>query len=116
MAPEQAKQTVSEKTDLFNFGASLYRLLTGHHIPQAVPLGPNAIPLDETTWKRALKPVLERNRQCPKELAALVDKCLMFKPTQRPDSIGEVLEDLEELVKKYVKNEEEQLACWEWPG
>ena len=116
MAPEQVKHTVSEKSDVFNLGASLYRLVTGHHIPQTVPLVANAMPMDETTWERNYKPVLQRNPQCPEELAVLVDKCLMFKPAQRPGSMGEVHDELDRLVLKYVKSEENELACWEWPG
>jgi len=115
MAPEQVKHQVSERSDIFNLGATMYRKLTGHHIPVVVPLGTNAMPVDEETWKRNLKPVMDRNQQCPRELAELVQHCLMFKPVQRPASMGEVHQTLDKLVQKYVRDENEHLTAWEWP-
>jgi serine/threonine protein kinase len=115
MAPEQTKLLVNEKTDLFNLGATLYRLLTAHHIPPTVPLTANTVRIDEETWKRNFKPVRDRNPQCPPELAKLVEQCLAFKPTQRPESMGEVHNQLDTLVKKYVTSDEDELSAWEWP-
>ncbi len=115
MAPEQVRnRIVNEKTDIFNFGATLYRLITGHHIPSAVPSGEFAVPISEDIWRNRLKPVLDRNPGCSQRLASLVDKCLMFKPAQRPECMSQVHETLETLVIHYVKCEEDHLNQWEW--
>jgi len=114
MAPEQVKKIVNEKTDIFNFGATMYRLLTWHYIPQAIAPGQNSMPLDEETWKRNFKPVLERNPKCPKSLAKLVEHCLAFRPAYRPETMSEVHDELAAMVAKYVKAEDDQLANWEW--
>jgi len=114
MAPEQVKKTVNEKTDIFNFGATMYRLLTWHFIPLVMPIGENAVPVNEETFKRNLKPVCERNPNCPKNLAKLVEHCLAFRSSQRPETMSEVHEDLVVLVQKHVKAEDDQLTTWEW--
>lgn len=114
MAPEQVKKVVNEKTDIFNFGATMYRLLTWHYIPQAIAPGQNSMPLDEETWRRNFKPVLERNPKCPKSLAKLVEHCLAFRPAYRPETMSEVHDELAAMVAKYVKAEDDQLANWEW--
>jgi serine/threonine protein kinase len=115
MSPEQMRQRiVNEKTDLFNFGATLYRLLAGQHIPPILPIGENSVPMTEDTWKKQLKPVLSLNPKSPQRLAQIVEKCLMWKPAQRPDSMMEVFESLEGLVQKHVCAEEDQLPHWEW--
>lgn len=114
MAPEQVKKIVNEKTDIFNFGATMYRLLTWHYIPQAIAPGQNSMPLDEETWKRNFKPVLERNPKCPKSLAKLVEHCLAFRPAYRPETMSEVHDELAAMVAKYVNAEDDQLANWEW--
>ncbi len=114
MAPEQVKKMVNEKTDIFNFGATMYRLLTWHYIPPVIPVGENSVPVNEDTWKRNLKPVCERNPNCPKSLAKLVEHCLAFRGSQRPETMSEVHEDLVVLVQKYVKAEDDQLSTWEW--
>lgn len=114
MAPEQLKKITNEKSDIFNFGATMYRLITWQFIPQVITQTGNSMPIDEETWKRNYKPVCERNPKCPKSLGRLVELCLAFKPSQRPESMSEVHDDLVALVQKYVKAEDDQLTNWEW--
>ena len=114
MAPEQAKKIVNEKTDIFNFGATMYRLITWHHVPQVISPGQNSVTIDEDTWKRNFKPVKERNPKCPSSLATLVEQCVAFRTQHRPGSIMEVYETLNTLVAKYVKAEDDHLCNWEW--
>jgi serine/threonine protein kinase len=114
MAPEQVKKVVNEKTDIFNFGATMYRLLTWHYIPPVLLQGQNSVPLDEESWKRNFKPVLERNPKCPKALAQLVEHCVAYRSSHRPESMCAVHDELQLLVTKYVKTGDDQLATWEW--
>ncbi len=114
MAPEQLKKMVNEKTDIFNFGATMYRLLTWHFIPPVIPKGELSVPVDEETWKRNLKPVCERNPKCPKSVAKLVEHCLAFRPNQRPETMNDVNNEMTALVQKFVKPDDDQLTTWEW--
>ncbi len=44
MAPEQAtEKSVNEKTDLYNFGATMYRLLTGNYANLGLPTELNGV-------------------------------------------------------------------------
>jgi serine/threonine protein kinase len=115
MAPEQVKQrVVNEKTDIFNLGATMYRLLTWHYIPTMLPLGPNAVVIDEATWKKQLKPVRQFLPDCPDRLAMLVEKCLPYKALHRIECMNEVHEELDVLAKKHVTSENDELKHWEW--
>jgi serine/threonine protein kinase len=114
MAPEQVKKTVNEKTDIFNFGATMYRMITWRHIPPVLPQGDHSVPLDEDGWKRQYKPVKECCSVCPSELAQVVDRCLAYRSSHRPESMNEIYQQLQMLVQKKVKSEEDQLANWEW--
>ena len=115
MAPEQLKlKTVTEKSDIFNLGAMMYRLITWHHIPPVIPVGEHSVAVDEETWKRNFKPVCERNPKCPKSVGKLIEHCLTFRASGRPETMNEVHVDLVALVQKYVKTDDDQLTTWEW--
>src|SRR5262245_42746235 len=54
MAPEQARQgIVTERTDIYNFGATMYRLLCWRLPPSNVPSEDGGLAIDEKTWKKA---------------------------------------------------------------
>src|SRR5262249_36245304 len=78
MAPEQAKQgCVNERTDVYNFGATMYRLVTWRHPPSTVAES-NSLPINAKTWSQILKPVQEYVPDAPPELCALIHRCLEF--------------------------------------
>src|SRR5438270_390101 len=55
MAPEQARQgTVNERTDVFNLGATMYRLVTFRHPPNTLMATDN-VPMSAKTFKSMLK-------------------------------------------------------------
>lgn len=113
MAPEQAKSgTVNEKTDLYNLGATMYRLVTWRLPPSTVPAGD--IALDGKTFQSMLKPVSEYAPTAPKALCDLIHECLAFKPQNRPDNVTAVQEALEALAQKMVKGPEDELENMEW--
>jgi hypothetical protein len=92
----------------------MYRLLTWHYIPTMLPLGPNAVVIDEATWKKQLKPVRQFLPDCPDRLAMLVEKCLPYKALHRIECMNEVHEELDVLAKKHVTSENDELKHWEW--
>jgi serine/threonine protein kinase len=107
MAPEQAKKsTVNELTDIYNFGATMYRLTTWRLPPRPLPTN-GALPLDAKTWGQLLKPVEELTPDAPKELCTLINRCLAFYPNQRPERMFEVKEVLDGLAEQLVGDAED---------
>jgi serine/threonine protein kinase len=110
MAPEQRKlAVVNEQTDIFNFGATMYRLVT-----LRLPPTPGDIPLDARTWRQLLKPVQECNASAPPELCSLIHRCLEFNPNQRPERMTEVRELLEPMAEQLVRSPGDRLEEIEW--
>lgn len=70
MAPEQAEiQPLSERTDVYNFGATIYWMLTNQEVPTAGP--------GSRGGKAAVPPPANRfNPDVPVELAEVVNLCL----------------------------------------
>jgi tetratricopeptide (TPR) repeat protein len=92
MSPEQALgEQVDARSDIFTVGLMLYELLTG-----ITPFrGKNA---KETLRKRleeTAKPPIELDPRIPKDLNAIVVKCLERERERRYSSAGEVVHDLE---------------------
>ncbi|MCE9530283.1 MAG: serine/threonine protein kinase [Planctomycetes bacterium] len=98
MAPETATdKIVNEKTDIFNFGATMYRLIT-LTVPPNLVGATDSKKMMEKAWKKMLKPVEEINANVPKALCDLVHQCLAFYPDRRPERMGEVYEILKEIA------------------
>jgi serine/threonine protein kinase len=96
MAPETAKRKlVNERTDIFNFGATMYRLATFRKLPSTVPEAD--MDIDPELWARQVKPVCEINAGAPKELGDLIHRCLTFDAHKRPESMRAVKSALEKL-------------------
>ncbi len=96
MAPEQAtEKLVDEKTDLYNFGATMYRMFTGHHANVLLPhvgnggLGPLSKP----------KPPISINPEIPGTLNETIMACLEYNPDRRPAGVFEVKHQLVAVAK-----------------
>jgi serine/threonine protein kinase len=115
MAPEQAKGgMVNESTDIYNFGATMYRLVTWRLPPSVIPAAGAGLAMDAKTFAAILKPVQEFTPTAPKELCDLIHKCLSFKAAQRPDNVGDILPVLHDLCDDLVKSDEDKLENLEW--
>jgi serine/threonine-protein kinase len=93
IAPEQVKlKPVSPRTDVYNFGATMYWTLTGERAPTlyTIPKGHKEI-LKEQKYPtpRELKP------EVPEEISVLVMNCLRYRPHERPTHMEDVLRVLE---------------------
>jgi serine/threonine protein kinase len=98
MAPEQIKKKIVDaQTDIFNFGATMYRLIAGRTIPSFGELGGL---VNEATWGRMLIPIRECKPETPPSLAKLIHHCLAYKPADRPKRVSEVKAALKEMRKK----------------
>ncbi|MEZ6141746.1 MAG: serine/threonine-protein kinase [Zavarzinella sp.] len=98
MAPETAaEKTINETTDIYNFGATMYRLTTHELPPLSLSSDPNMI-LSAKTFHTMLKPVQELNKAVPKSLCDLIHACLKFKPEKRPQRMVDVFEELKKIA------------------
>lgn len=95
IAPEQVKlQPVSPRTDIFNFGATLYWSLTGQKLPTLFTLKrtENSFLVDGTmSTPRSINPAV------PEPLSNLVMECVRTLPNKRPDDMLEVVRRLDVL-------------------
>jgi serine/threonine protein kinase len=114
MAPEQARRkVVNERTDMFNFGATMYRMVTWRLPPSVVP-EEGALPLDAKTYARLLKPASEFAPAAPKALCDLIHRCMAFLPENRPERMSHVQSELDELVDQLVTSPEQRLEVYQW--
>jgi serine/threonine protein kinase len=95
MAPETAlHKLVNERTDIFNLGATVYRLLTGRFTPRLAPgLAPGA-----ASFARLLRPADDLAPGAPAELCDLIHRCVRYDPAERPASAAEVRDALTRLA------------------
>ena len=114
MAPEQAKGgNVNEQTDIYNFGATMYRLVTWRLPPSAIPAA-GGLPMDAKSFASVLKPVQDYTPTTPDKLAELIHQCLSYKAAKRPENVGDILPVLHDLCDEMVKSPEDALDNLEW--
>jgi eukaryotic-like serine/threonine-protein kinase len=92
MAPEQAvEKVVNEKTDIYNFGATMYRMFTGRYAQQAI-----LKPGDD----RKIVPPVKINPRIPAALSELVIACVSLDPSKRPAGMFEIRDQLSAVAKQ----------------
>ena len=93
IAPEQvSEKTVDERTDVYNFGATMYRMVTGRYANAAgSPVGELA--------KIKLDPPISINDKIPGTLNETIMACLQRNPNRRPAGMFEVKHQLDAVVK-----------------
>ncbi len=114
MAPEQIKHSmVNERSDIYNFGATMYRLVTWRHPPNCMESSPG-MRVDSKTFENMLKPVQEFNADAPPALCDLIHNCLSYKAHDRPERMSEIKETLSKLVEELVQDPEDRLDAMGW--
>jgi serine/threonine protein kinase len=105
LAPETVNhQLVNERTDIFNFGATMYRLSTWKFPPRAIAQA--GIPMNGKTWKGLLVPPRELNPKVPIDLSELILKCLEYDANARPERMSEIQGTLDHLVEELVRTDD----------
>jgi len=101
IAPEQVDMApLTEKTDLYNFGATMYFLFAGRHAPALMPQpGDNAHFIGIRDWQAP--PLSEVTPGIPPELDEIILRCLQKRTFERPSCIEEVREVLTAVGHKY---------------
>jgi eukaryotic-like serine/threonine-protein kinase len=98
MAPETVEhKLVNERTDIYNFGATMYRLATLRLPPCWVTDGAT-LPLTKQDFKQQLKPVRSLNPLVPEGLADLIHQCLQPNALKRPERMSQVQGALDQLA------------------
>jgi serine/threonine protein kinase len=94
MAPETGTlKLINERTDIYSFGATMYRLAT----LQTPPPSLTAVMLGQQEFVRRYSSANQLNPKVPIELSDLIGDCLNFEPDRRPvsmEAIGVVLSGL----------------------
>jgi eukaryotic-like serine/threonine-protein kinase len=106
MAPEQAtEKVVDDRTDLYNFGATMYRLITKQYANLGLPsIGDGGI-----SKKLRPKPPIEIVPEIPGTLNETIMTCLHPRPEGRPAGVFEVKHQLE-AVARHLGLEEDDLG------
>ena len=115
MAPEQVKHSlINERTDIYNFGGTMYRLISWRLPPPVVSEEDGGMPLDAKMWARVYKPIEELQPNTPPPLAELVNRCLFFDALKRPERMSEVQNVLDRLCDDLVTSPDDGLEAMEW--
>jgi serine/threonine-protein kinase len=94
MSPEQAKAiSVDARSDIYSMGLIIYELLAGR--PTFDAETPASLMVKQVTEAPA---PLQLGDDAPPELGALIDAMLAKSPDDRPQTMTEVVEKLEELL------------------
>jgi serine/threonine-protein kinase len=102
VAPEQVSgKVVDERTDIYNLGATMYRMFTGRFANQVMPNK-----LDES--KRKLTAPIKINPKIPGTLNETILSCLEWTPEKRPAGMFEVRHQLS-AVARYLGLQEVDL-------
>ncbi len=99
IAPEQVhRRPITERTDVYNLGATMYWTLTGRHIPTALPKGDALVSrIDDDLMDKPVA-ISELNPRIHPKLADLVMKCVEIRAEDRPDSMAAVSDQLELIL------------------
>lgn len=104
MAPETAgHKLINERTDIFNFGATMYRLAT-LRLPPTIAVEGQGLIVNERSYHSQLMPADELNKGLPQKLADLIHQCLSFKAINRPERMSQVQGILDELADEAAAN------------
>ena len=106
IAPEQVERGIplDQRTDVFNFGATLYWAITGQAFPTVMPSKKRKTGIDLMGPRSAVMPH-ELNPNVPAALSRLVMDCCSASPKDRPADMREVLHRLEVTQHILDKND-----------
>jgi eukaryotic-like serine/threonine-protein kinase len=103
MAPESAtEKMVDERTDIYNFGATMYRMFTGRYA------NPGSTPRTGDNLKLKVPAPIQLNPNLPGTLNETILACIQMSPEKRPAGMFEVQQQLA-AVAKYLGLEEVEL-------
>ena len=90
----------------------MYKMITNKLPPPS--LNEENKPIELKSWQKQFKPVEVLMPPINKTLADLVNRCLSFQATSRPERMSEVQGALDKLIEELLKNPNDGLAGLEW--
>lgn len=107
IAPEQVhRRPITERTDVYNLGATMYWALTRRFVPTALAKGDSLVGSLEDHLIERPKPTIEINPRVPELFDKLVMECVEIDPAKRPVSMTEVAERLNLIRGKLLAESE----------
>lgn len=100
IAPEQVQlKEITPKTDIYNFGATMYWCLTGKTIPTAFGAKSDSLvgSVDAAQIEKAT-PVSELRPELPERLCDLIMQCIEVDVARRPESMDVVADKLDLIL------------------
>lgn len=96
IAPEQIeREPLDQRTDVFNLGATMYRIVTGKAFATDLPMGRMGSKKMEMDMRRGNAPPQEMNPAVPLPLSRLIMDCVERDRKSRPFDMGQVLSRLD---------------------
>jgi serine/threonine protein kinase len=98
IAPEQVhRQHLSHRTDIFNFGATMYWALTGKNVPTLIPQKSDiGMPINQ---KKEFRTPCQVYKQIPQKVSDIVMRCVEEKPSKRPENMAEIIATFDGLIR-----------------
>jgi serine/threonine protein kinase len=101
IAPEQVhRREITPRTDVYNFGATMYWVMTRRNIPTALGKGDSLVGRQDDNLIERPSPAVELNPRVPPMLNELIMRCVEIDPEGRPASMHDVAERLELVLGK----------------
>ena len=98
IAPETVShKLINERTDIYNFGATMYRLVT-LALPPTWATPEDGLPMTAKIFKDQLRPVKVANPMVPDGLADLIHQCLQHNANNRPERMSQIQGTLDQLA------------------
>jgi len=95
IAPEQVhRRPITPKTDIYNLGATMYWVLTGTHIPTAMPKGNSLVSSLDDDFIERPRPVHELCPAVHPKLEELIMECVEVDSARRPGDMHAVVDRL----------------------
>lgn len=96
IAPEQVLLTpLDQRTDVYNFGATMYGILTGKAFSTVLPNAPAGAKKIEIDARRGNEPPHELNEHVPLPLSRLIMECCANERENRPWDMNKVISRLD---------------------
>ena len=108
IAPEQVhRRPITEKTDIYNLGATMYWAVTRKFVPTALAKDPDSLvgSLDDSLMEKPKRPI-ELNAKVPELLDRLIMDCVEIEAANRPASMDVVAERLNLIRGKLLAEAE----------
>jgi serine/threonine protein kinase len=100
IAPEQVhRRPITEKTDIYNLGATMYWTMTMRNIPTAMPRNSDSLMsrIDDSLMEKP-RPAIELNPRVPVKLNELIMECVEIDAAKRPPSMQYIIDRLELIL------------------